>query len=152
MVKEGGGARLAHNVYFNRPSLALVNWDPESKVVRTEWQGWADPDEFIAVLMAAVRALEEHPRSRGLVDSRRQKVVQQSDQDWVNRNWFPRALASGMTRLAVIVPESGIALLNIKEVLSRVPGTELDVAYFATPEEANAWLTGPPSKPPAVVH
>jgi hypothetical protein len=47
--------------------------------------------------------------------------------------------------------ELSLALMNVKEVLSRVPGTELDVAYFATPKEADAWLTGPPRKPPAVV-
>jgi hypothetical protein len=151
MVREShrGVAPRPDNVYFNIPGLALVSWDPVSTVVQTEWQGWANPTEFIAVLEAGLRALEEHPRSLGLVDCRDQKVVQQSDQDWVNRNWFPRALASGLMRLAVIVPKSELALTNIKHVLGRVPGTELDVAYFATVKEAGDWLAGPASSPPS---
>lgn len=141
-----GGVRHADNVYFSRPGVALVRWDSASRSVETEWQGWADPDEFKAVLEAGLRALEEHPRSLGLVDCRKQKVVQQADQDWVNRNWFPRALATGLRRLAVIVPTSGLALMNVTDVLKRAEGAELDVAYFAAADEARAWLTGPRSK------
>ena len=33
-------------------------------------------------------------------------------------------------------------MMSIEDVMSRVRGTNLDVAYFATVAEAKEWLTG----------
>jgi hypothetical protein len=41
---------------------------------------------------------------------------------------------------AVVLPKSGLAEMNIKEALGKVPETALQVAYFATVEEGKAWL------------
>lgn len=139
------GVSHADGTYFNHPGVALVTWDRTSKAVITEWQGWANPSEFAAVLEAGLRAIKEHRSSRGLVDCLRQRVVQQSDQDWVNQNWFPRALAAGLTRLALVLPKSELAMMNIKDVLSKVSDTTLEIAYFSTVDEAIGWLARPSS-------
>jgi hypothetical protein len=47
----------------------------------------------------------------------------------------------GLKRFAVVVPSSVLAELNLKASLDKVPATELEVAYFATPEEARVWLS-----------
>lgn len=138
----------ADGVFFDRPGVARVTWDPTIQAVSTEWQGWADRADFIAVLEAGLRAIKKHHSSRGLVDSRRQKALPQADQDWVNTHWFPQALKAGLSRLALVIPQSGLAMMNIEDVVSRVRGTNLDVAYFATVAEAKEWLTGAPPKTP----
>jgi hypothetical protein len=138
----------ADDVYFNRPGVAIVTWSPTIQAVSTEWQGWADQADFIAVLEAGLRAIKKHHSSRGLVDSRRQRALPQADQDWVNTHWFPQALKAGLNRLALVIPQSGLAMMNIEDVLSRVRGTNLDVAYFATVGEAKEWLTKEPSSTP----
>jgi hypothetical protein len=79
------------------------------------------------------------------------KVIKQSDQEWVRRDWIPRVLAAGLRRIALVIPKSGLAMMNVQETLSRVPGTKLDVAYFATIEEARAWLSRPITLTPAGV-
>ena len=53
--------------------------------------------------------------------------------------------------MAVVLPESGLAKMNIDDMVRRVPDTQLAVAYFANLEEARAWLTaseGPPTATP----
>jgi hypothetical protein len=130
------------DVFFDRPGVARVTWDPTIKAVSTEWQGWADRADFIAVLEAGLRAIKKHHSSRGLVDSLRQRALPQADQEWVNKHWFPQALAAGLGRLALVIPPSGLAMMSIESVVSRVRGTNLDVGYFATVAEAREWLTG----------
>jgi hypothetical protein len=130
------------DVYFNTPGVASVRWDQGAKLVMVEWEGWADSTEFKELLDAEIRALQAHRGSRVLVDCRQQKVLNPADQERANREWLPRALAAGLKRFAVVLPKSGLAEMNIRDALGKVPDTELQVAYFATVEEGKAWLTG----------
>jgi len=141
MSPEGEKRGEADNVFFNRPGVATVLWDPAIQAVSTEWHGWADRAEFVAVLEASLRALKKHHASKGLVDSRRQRALPWPDQDWVSRQWFPKAIAAGLSRLALVVPESELVMKGIEEVVSTVQGTSFEIAYFATCAEASKWLT-----------
>jgi len=69
-----------------------VRWDRRSQVAHIEWQGWAKPAEFRGANDALVQAILDHRGSKVLGDSRQIKVIQRSDQDLVNRDWFPRIL------------------------------------------------------------
>jgi hypothetical protein len=60
----------------------------------------------------------------------------------VNRDWFPRIIAAGLTRMALILPASGLAKMNIDDMVSRV-ADQLDVAYFGTLVQAREWLARP---------
>jgi hypothetical protein len=51
--------------------------------------------------------------------------------------------------MALVIPKSGLAMMNVQEIMSRVPGTKLDVAYFGTIEEAREWLSRPHTITPA---
>ena len=138
---EGG------RIYYNVPGVAVVKWDAPSQSAHIEWQGWARPAEFRSANDALVEAIKAHRGSRLLGDTSKIKAIQQSDQDWVNGDWFPRVLAAGATRMALVIPASGLAKMNIDDMVSRV-ADQLDVAYFATIDEARSWLAKPiPSRP-----
>jgi hypothetical protein len=128
--------------YFNLPGVAIVKWDAASQAAHMEWQGWAAPAEFRAANDALVQAITDHHSSKVLGDSRQVKVMQQADQDWVNGDWFPRILAAGLTRMALVLPKSGLAKMNIDDMVSRV-ADQLDVAYFETLDDARTWLARP---------
>jgi hypothetical protein len=130
----------ADGVYFDAPGVASVRWDEDGQLVLVEWQGWANSNEFSELLEAEITALKKHQGSRVLADCRRQKVLNPADQDKANQAWLPRALAAGLKRFAVVVPSSLLAEVNLKSSLDSVPSTVLDVAYFATPEQARDWL------------
>jgi hypothetical protein len=134
-------------VYFNLPGVAMVRWDSPSQSAYIEWQGWAKPAEFRAANDALVQAITYHRSSRVLGDSRRIKVIQKTDQEWVNQDWFPRILAAGLTRLAMVLPASGLAKMNIDDMVGRV-ADRLDVAYFPSLDKARTWLALPPRDAP----
>jgi hypothetical protein len=144
MAKDAlpGVGREIGFLYYNVPGVAVVRWDAESDAAHIEWQGWATPAEFRAANDALVLVIQEHGATRVLGDSAQIKVIQKSDQDWANRDWFPRILAAGLTRMALVLPASGLAKMNIDDMVSRVAG-RLDVAYFANLVEARAWLASP---------
>jgi len=132
----------ANIVFFDKPGVASVKWDEDGQFVLVEWQGWANPSEFAALLEAEIVALRKHKGSLMLADCRRQKGLSAADQVRANEVWLPRALAAGLKRFAVVLPSSDLAAANLKERLGRVRAGTLEVAYFPTPEEARAWLCG----------
>jgi hypothetical protein len=142
-VSRGGA------LYFISPGVGIVTWDPTCEAVHVEWQGWADSTQWKELLEAGLSALTDHHCSRWLADCRQLRAVKQSDQDWIDQSWFPRVLAAGLRRMAVVIPKSGLARMNLDDILRRVPGTRLDVAHFASVEDASAWLTRPPTIPPS---
>jgi hypothetical protein len=147
MVKDFYAADLAHRdgVYFSHPGVAVVKWNWTVKAVHIEWQGWADSTEFMALNEAGLLALVEHHGSRFLSDSRQMKVVKQSDQDWLSGDLFPRALAAGLRHVAVVIPTSALAAMNIDHIAARVADDQLAIAHFATIETAAVWLTQTPT-------
>lgn len=138
-------------VFFQTPGVAVLRWDPGSGAVFIEWQGWADSTEFALLLEAGLRALKQYHGSRWLADCRNMKTIEQADQDWLDRSWFPRMLEAGLRRMAVLMPKNALAKMNVENILGKVPGTRLEVAYFATVRAAREWLTRPATNPPIVL-
>jgi hypothetical protein len=130
-------------LYYNRPGVVVVTWDATLQAVHIAAQGWADPTESRESLDAGLRALIEHHGSRWLVDGSNMKVVQQTDQDWINENWLPRALAAGLRRTAMVIPKSGLAMMNVDDMAGRGPDDQIDFRLFSTIEKAAEWLVGP---------
>jgi hypothetical protein len=128
------------DLYFNAPGTASVRWESAGATVLVEWEGWANSTEFAAILDAEVRALKDHRGSRLLADCRLQKVLSPAGQERAGREWLPRALAAGLKRFAVILPASGLARMNLKDILDAVPSTRLEVGYFDTVDQAREWL------------
>ena len=128
------------SIYFNVPGVALVTWNEDLKAACVEMQGWASTDEAQVTLDAIIRALKAHHGSRWLLDARKMKVLKQSDQDWITKNWLPRAAAAGLKLAAVVVPTSMVAMTNVEDV-AKVSENGIDTRFFSTVEKAAEWLT-----------
>jgi stage II sporulation SpoAA-like protein len=139
-----------YSVYFSRPGVAVVTWDPTLRAVYAEAQGWADSIELVEVLEACICALTEHRGSRWLVDGRKMKVIKQSDQDWIYKEFLPRALAAGLEHIALVTPESGLAKITVEALLARLPATKVDFEYFVTIGAAKAWIKRVAPEPPSL--
>ncbi len=114
-------------------------WDNERATVHVEWEGWADSAEFSALLDAGIVALKQHRGSRWLADCRRQRVLKPEDTERADREWLPKAVAAGLTRFAVVLPESGLAAMDIKDREAAL-SARLRVGYFRSVGEAQEWL------------
>jgi hypothetical protein len=59
---------------------------------------------------------------------------------WVNEDWFPRAIAAGIKKMAVLIPKSTLGKMSVESVMGKAPGTDLTTAYFDNQEAAKKWL------------
>src|SRR6476661_8509479 len=75
---------IGEHVFYNQPGVAVVTWDRAIGAARIEWQGWANPTEFAAANDAVIAALKRHRGTKSLGDCRNMRVIQKSDQDWIN--------------------------------------------------------------------
>lgn len=128
------------DVYFSVPGVASCRWDSAHATVFVEWNGWANTTEFNSLLDAEVKALSDHGCTRLLADCRLQRVLNPADQERANREWLPRVLEGGLKRFAIVLPESDIAAAHLRERLAAVPESAMQIAYFATVDEAWEWL------------
>ena len=131
---------MSAETYFSVPGVAIVRWDEPSATVVVEWDGWANTAEFAALLAAEVKALKDHGGSRLLADCRRQRVLNPADQERADHEWTPQVLEAGLRRFAVVLPLSDIAASHLHERLGKVPKSAMQIAYFASVEEAKEWL------------
>ena len=129
-------------VYFDVAGVATVRWDEKHATVLVEWDGWANSAEFRTLLDAEVTALQEHSGSRLLIDCRRQRPLLPADLERADREWLPRAVAAGLRLFAIVLPESDKAALELRNREAKFEKSALQVHYFASPEEAQAWLAG----------
>ena len=128
------------DLYFSRRGVADVTWDAYWNVVHIEAQGWANRAESRSILDSALHAMTDHQGSRWLVDCRDMKAIKQSDQEWINDDWLPRALKAGLRVAAIVMPHSAAAMVNIDDT-AKAAENAIDVRYFSTVEKARQWLS-----------
>jgi len=133
---------VPEDTYFSVPGVASVRWDETNQTVSVTWDGWANSAEFQAILDSEVVALEEHGATRLLADCRRQRVLNPEDQEKANHEWVPRATAAGLRRFAVVLPVNEMAASHLQQRLAKVPSSTMEVAFFASVDEAQKWLGG----------
>src|SRR5260370_21498184 len=74
-IRDGGSDQqpmingaLEGEVFYDRPGVAVVSWDQESRAVYIDWRSWADPDEFELLVSGGNPAPAPHHRARCVAD------------------------------------------------------------------------------------
>jgi hypothetical protein len=134
-------------VYFDTPQ-ALVQWDPATRCVLIEWRDFTYGQEYRTALNAVLRALEENKTGKLLADSRRMKAIPQDDQEWLMKDWVPRAAKIGLKHSAVVLPKSTLGTMTLQRLAQVGGGKRLvssdGASYFETLEDAKKWLKSLP--------
>ena len=125
-------------VYFNRPGFAVVTWDPTLRAVYVDVQGWADLIELAACARGWAAGPDRAPRF-AMVGRRSQHEGDQPARSAIVQEFFPRALAAGLKRIAVVIPNEH-AVTTVDQLLVRLPAAKFEAAYFATEDKARSWL------------
>ena len=126
------------DAFEDKPWLSVQS-DRTSGCVYAEWKGFATSAEFRAGttrILDAIRAI----RATSLVsDNRRLEGVTASDRLWIRDVWTPLAVDSGLTRIAVVVPQRGLGKIASEQILSQVGMKAFTTRTFTTVSEAMEW-------------
>ncbi len=117
-----------------------VSFEGEVPCVTMQWKGFATSEEFREGLNAGLKTVETEKCSNWLADLRKMEVIAPEDEAWSNENWFPRGLAGGIKKMALIPSEDVFNSLSVDSIMSKVEGIGLVIHYFSNVEEARQWL------------
>jgi hypothetical protein len=126
-------------VYKKYPFIT-IHWDEEINAVVMEWTKFAVSALFRRALNDGLDLLIEKGSHRWLADLRGLGPVGPEDQKWSNEDWFPRAIAGGVTRMALVAPNSTLSKMSVDTIMERVGEVNLARHYFDSVEDARLWL------------
>lgn len=116
-----------------------VQADRESSCVYAEWKGFANSREFRASTMRILEAIRSIGAVSLVSDNRRLEGVSAEDQLWIRDTWTELAVAAGLTRIAVVVPQRGLGKIATDQILSQVGMRAFATRTFTTVSEAMEW-------------
>lgn len=122
-------------------------WDSECKALISQWVGGFTGRDIRAGLDAGLQEyIKKGAGAQWIGDTTDIGVITPEEQDWINTNWFPRFLATGVKLMAVVQPMSAIAKMSVNSIVSKVPGTALTIYNCSSLEEARKWMKANNSK------
>jgi hypothetical protein len=122
------------------PYLTLL-WDADSRALIAQWHGGFKERNLKEGLDAGLEEfIKLRPNAQWIGDTTNIGVIGDEEQQWVDKNWFPRFLATGVQFMAIVQPRSALAKMSVHSIVSKVPGTQLNIYNCATLEEAIQWM------------
>jgi hypothetical protein len=134
--------------YYSREYLTAT-YDDELDAVVMQWHDFAEGEEFRDGLDAGLELVEREGAPNWLADLRDMGTVTDADQRWSNEDWFPRALGTSLSRMAIIKPESVVANMSVESVIQEVDDGSLTTHYFDNRADAGEWLQDETASPTA---
>ena len=119
-------------------NVVLVQWRADLGAVQLAWKGFAKGEEFKQGLNKGLELVKLKRAKKWLGDTSKMSAIPKEDQEWVNTQWFPALMATGLTSMAVILPASAIAKMSVSSIVSKFGG--LEVQNFGTVSEGESWL------------
>ena len=127
------------DAFEDKPWLSVQS-DRNSNCIYAEWKGFATSVEFRAGTMRILDAIRAINAASLISDNRRLEGVTAQDQLWIRDTWTSLAVASGLARIAVVVPKRGLGKLASEQVLSQVGMKVFSTRMFTTVSEAMEWV------------
>mgnify|MGYP005638242625 CR=1 FL=1 len=122
------------------PYLTLI-WDSVSRALILQWRGGFKGRNLKQGLDVGLEEfIQRHPEAQWIGDTTDIGVIGDEEQQWIDTNWFPRFLATGVKYMAVVQPRSALAKMSVRAVVSKIPGGQLTIFNCATLEEAREWM------------
>jgi hypothetical protein len=84
--------------------------------------------------------MQQYGANKWLSDNRETDAHNPADTDWINTDWLPRAIHAGWKYWALVVPETVVAQMNMKEFVDAFYEQGVWVRVFTDPHEGMHWL------------
>ncbi|MCK6588441.1 MAG: STAS/SEC14 domain-containing protein [Polyangiaceae bacterium] len=135
-------------VYLDTP-YALVEWDSANRHVHIAWRDFAYGEEYRLVHETILKVVAERGSGKVLADARRMKAAPQEDQEWLMKDWIPRAGAGGLKHMAIVLPKTTLGQMTLQRLVEGTTGSKRLVSgdgtsYFESVEDARKWLKSIP--------
>ncbi|WP_207436280.1 STAS/SEC14 domain-containing protein [Sabulibacter ruber] len=115
--------------------------DTGLKAVVATYDGFLKHPEFREIAETSLALIQQSGYSKILVDTRQTRVIQQESQQWINQEWFPKAIKAGVTHMAFLTPEDFFGKVSVESTnKSAVQSGDIVINYFTNLDSARQWL------------
>jgi hypothetical protein len=119
-----------YDIYFN----AVENY------VVMQWNGYATSNQFREGTELMLNTLIQHKSTKVLADIRSMKIIGMEDQQWLEKDFIPRAVKFGFEALAIIQPTAYFNKVAVETVSYKVDKEKLSISFFDNMASAKEWL------------
>jgi hypothetical protein len=130
-------------VFFECPG-AVVTWDEDVRCVELRFRGFIEGADLRNACLGVLTLLTSKNASKVLTDSRDLRPLRPEDQQWIDVEWQQQAKTTGLAFNALVLPKSAVAKLTVNSVMKKIQVKQIEVAYFASVNEAKDWLRSKP--------
>lgn len=133
-------ASPSHEIYWDVPYLSIY-CDRQHTYVLSEWKGFSTSLELRAGSDKTLDAIRDTHAALLIVDNRRLEGVTPLDQIWIRDTFIQLLEAAGVSRVALVVAQHGLAKIATDAIHSQSAKPVPDTRVFSTVSEAIAWVT-----------
>ena len=130
---------MATQTIIDNDIVGLV-YHPDSRIVHHEFKRFVHGDSFRSVLMQGCDLMATNGASKWLSDDRGNSALTPEDSAWATTVWFPAVKAAGWKHWAVVLPESVVGQLNMRQWVDMYKGLGINSQVFTDPAKAMEWL------------
>ncbi len=121
-----------------------INFDNTNRVIHPKWNtksGEMGEDIYLSEMWKYTELVEEYKPLKALINLTEFSFpITPEIQTVIDTEMFPRILAVGVRKVAIILSPDFIAQLSIEQVMEEEKGMEFNTNYFDSEETALKWL------------
>ena len=120
--------------------FVILKYHPVERIIHHEFLQRITGDELRRVLDAGLAYLIKSQATKWLSDDRKNTVLSEEDDRWVQATWFPQAMKSPWRFWAIVPPQKTAGQMQMKRYVKTTQVGNLTTASFDDPEQAFEWL------------
>jgi hypothetical protein len=124
----------------NTQTVYNIYYEPETGFVIMQWRGYATSAQFREGTEIMLNTLIANKANKVLADIQDMLVIGMADQEWLQKQFIPRAINFGFKALAMVKPKSYFNKVAVEAVSYKVDKAKLTINFFDGIEEAREWL------------
>ena len=121
--------------------VCSIFFDESVSCITVIWRNYATSTQLRFIHESILHHLQEHGVNKVLGDDSALPTIHAEDQEWIIKEWLPRAMAAGLKATANKQPLSHFGKVSVGNVQAGLPAG-LITRSFDTLEDARAWLHG----------
>jgi hypothetical protein len=117
-----------------------IAYDAETPCVVMIWKGYATSAAFREGNAQVLAEINSRRASKLLGDVTDFVLIGAEDQAWLNEVWIPRAMHSGLRKVALVQPSFYFNRVAIDTVAQKLDRDRVELGFFDNRDAAKEWL------------
>lgn len=127
-------------VSYSSPECDIF-YNRDLHIIQTFWKGiYVNEERLRGILNEIIKVLGEMNSSVIIADARQMYIIRPEDQEWILKDWYPRAIAAGFRYQGLILNKDSFSELAIKKIVEEYDAATITTQYFDSPSSALDWV------------